>query len=61
MSFEKKETSIPVHFIESDGEAVTKSGTQLSLYFKSKAVTQANVNVIYDSFQAYMTANGKQV
>ena len=27
MSFEKKETSIPVHFIESDGEAVTKSDT----------------------------------
>ena len=32
MSFEKKETSIPIHFIESDGEVVTPSDTTQVAY-----------------------------
>ena len=36
-------------------------GDQISFYFGGRALSQADVDVITDAFQAYMTANGKQV
>ena len=50
MSFEKKETSIPVHFIESNGEAVTPNDVTQVAYKSLYVGTGGNVAVqLYNS------------
>ena len=44
-----------------NGVANSFIGTQVSLFYVAKGFTVADMTVLYNAFQAYMTANGKQI
>ena len=66
-TFGAEETTAAIGLTTANLNILRATGTtsytdeQISLFFITRALSQSDINAFYDGFQAYMTANGKQV